>query len=360
VFTDATPGSFSFTLSGSTLTYSGGSLSFGNAVNGTLSAIAAADGGVQLSFAQVNPSIVAGGHSDFNGDHRDDLLLRSDSGQITDWLAQANGAFTTNSANFLAQVDSSWQIVGTGDFNGDGCSDILWRSGNGIVTDWLAKGTGFYGNSGKFLAQVDPSWQIVAMGDFNGDGRSDILWRSGSGLITDWLATADGNFYGNANALTSVTSNWHLAGIGDFNGDGFDDILWYSDTGAVTDWLGQPNGGFVENASNFQAQVGTSWHPVGTGDFNGDGKTDILWMSDSGQVTDWLATANGTFYGNSTNFLAQVGPGTQLIQTGDFDGNRVDDILWRASNGSLTEWLGQQNGALVPNSSFPATHDAFL
>ena len=43
-----------------------------------------------------------------------------------------------------------------------------------------------------------------------------------------------------------MPTSWHIAGTGDFNGDGRDDILWRNDTGAVTNWLGQANGGFVE------------------------------------------------------------------------------------------------------------------
>jgi hypothetical protein len=37
---------------------------------------------------------------------------------------------------------------------------------------------------------------------------------------------------------------------------------------------------------------GPSWHSVGTGDYNGDGKSDILWQNDSGQASIWLM--NGT------------------------------------------------------------------
>jgi hypothetical protein len=362
VFSDASLSNFSFSLSGTTLTYTGGSLTFGSAPGGTFTASAASGGGIQLTLATTSPAIIPGSHTDFNGDGRDDLLLRSDSGSVTDWLGQASGAFTTNSANFLSQVDSGWQIVGAGDFNGDGRSDILWRSGSGLVTDWLASSNGsFYGNSSNFLSQVDSSWHIVGTGDFNGDGRSDILWRSDSGLVTDWLATANGSFYGNAsNFLSQMGATWHVAATGDFNGDGLTDILWYNDAGTVTDWLGQPNGGFTQNGANFQAQVGTSWHVAGVGDFNGDGRADILWLSDSGQVTDWLADSHGGFYGNSASFLTQVAAGSHVVETGDFNGNGVDDVLWRGSDGSLTEWLGQPNGALAVNPNFSPVHDAFF
>ena len=33
--------------------------------------------------------------------------------------------------------------------------------------------------------------------------------------------------------------------------------------------------------------LGASWHVVGSGDFNGDGFSDILWQNDSGEVAIW-------------------------------------------------------------------------
>ena len=68
--------------------------------------------------------------------------------------------------------------------------------------------------------------------------------------------------------------------------------------------MGQPNGSFVDNGLTINP--GGSWHVVGTGDFNGDGRTDILWRNDSGRVTDWLAQSNGSFVGNGLNLYRRV------------------------------------------------------
>ena len=56
-----------------------------------------------------------------------------------------------------------------------------------------------------------------------------------------------------------------------------------------TDWLGQANGGFADNDANAFASVRTDWHVAGTGDFNGDGRDDILWRNDNGddRPTGW-------------------------------------------------------------------------
>jgi hypothetical protein len=80
---------------------------------------------------------------------------------------------------------AAWQIVGTGDFNGDGHADLLWRHTSGAVTIWLMNDTRIIG--GGQVAVVDPAWQIAGSGDYNGDGHADLLWRHTSGAVTIWF-----------------------------------------------------------------------------------------------------------------------------------------------------------------------------
>ena len=85
---------------------------------------------------------------------------------------------------------------------------------------------------------------------------------------------------------------------GDFNGDGKADIVWHnSHTGATVIWL--------MNRTTYSSGVvvggvkapPTSWVPVGTGDFDGDGMTDILWHNNAtGRTVVWFM--------NGTNFDA--------------------------------------------------------
>src|SRR6266511_1166337 len=89
--------------------------------------------------------------------------------------------------------------------------------------------------------------------------------------------------------IGSVGSNWHVAGIGDFNGDGRSDILWRGDDSTLGMW--QMNGTQIQSAANF-GTVGTDWHVVGIGDFNHDNRSDILWRSDNGTIGVW--EMNGT------------------------------------------------------------------
>ena len=76
-----------------------------------------------------------------------------------------------------------------------------------------------------------------------------------------------------------MPTNWNIAGIGDFNGDGKSDLLWRNDAGVTAIW--DMNDGAILDGSSLGA-VPLNWHIAGTGDFNGDHKSDILWRNDAG------------------------------------------------------------------------------
>ena len=304
-------------------------------------------------FAGFNPAGTRDVRNDFNGDGRSDVLWRHDNGQLSNWLGQANGGFVGNDANAMMGVSTNWQVAGTGDFNGDGRDDILWRSNIGQVSNWLATASGGWQNNDvNALIGAPTNWKVAGVGDFNGDNRDDILWRSDAGQVSDWLGTPGGGWQKNdANAFTSAPSSWKVAGVGDFNGDGRDDILWRNDNGQLSDWLGQANGGFVGNDGNALVSVSTSWKVIGVGDFNGDGRDDILWRSNTGTLSNWLGQANGGFVANDGNALTNVPLSWHIAQIGDFNGDGRDDILWRSDTGGFSNWLGQANGGFAGNDA---------
>ena len=347
IITDATLAGFSWSLSGSLLTFTGGSVTLQGVSGGSFQVAAHTGGGVELTFVK------APVNNDFDGDGRADILWRNDTGTLTDWLGTSNGGFNGNYANSAVDVPTDWSIAGTGDFNGDGTSDILWRNASGLTTEWLGGSNGgFTSNWANVATNVPTDWKIAATGDFNGDGRSDILWRNDNGQITDWLGTASGGFTDNyVNAVKNVTTDWHVAGTGDFNGDGRDDILWRNDSGLLVDWLGNGNGGFTSNYANSVAQVSTDWHVEGIGDFNGDGMTDILWRNDSGLVTEWTGGSNGGFSSNWANVAVSQPTSWSVAAVGDYNGDGRDDILWRNDSGQVTDWLANSNGSFTDNSS---------
>jgi Ca2+-binding RTX toxin-like protein len=344
VFTNASLGTFTFSLNATTLTFTGGSLTLQGGVGGTLVASAAAGGGVQLALQAVINDV----RNDFNGDGRSDILWRHTDGTIGDWLANANATFTSNGGS-VTNVPAYWTVAGTGDFNGDGRDDILWRGGGGEVGDWLAGINGdFAYNAAAGVTSIPNSWQVEGVGDFNADGRDDILWRHTDGTVGTWSGTVSGGFVANNAAVFSVTNDWHIVGTGDFNGDGKDDILWRHDSGTIADWLANASGGFSPNNASLVG-IGTDWQIIGTGDFNNDGRDDILWRNSAGTVADWTANADGTF---SPNFASLVTITTDwhVAAIGDYNGDGRDDILWRHDSGTVADWTANANGSFSPNN----------
>jgi hypothetical protein len=358
---DADISTFTFSLDGEKLTFTGaptpeftgGFIMLTGATGAALAASAYREGGVQIVMTGSAPRSDV--HNDFNGDHKSDILWRDSNGLLFNWVAAQNGAFASNAGSFSTMVSSEWRIAGTGDFNGDGKVDLLWRQDvTGHLLDWLGTASGgFNTNAANFDSSAPADVHIVGTGDFNGDGKDDILFRNNAGLLFDWLGTSSGGFTSNtANFATVISTEWRVIGTGDFNGDGKDDILWQQDgTGHLLDWLGNGSGGFNTNAANFDSSLPPNIHFAGTGDFNGDGKDDVLWRDDNGLLFDWLGNASGGFTPNTANFATVVSTEWRVVSVGDFNGDTRDDILWRQDGtGHLLDWLGTGSGGFVTNS----------
>jgi hypothetical protein len=354
---DAPVSSFTFSLVGTTLTFTGaqstgfqgGSMTLLGAAGAVLTASPHPEGGIQIVMTVAPVPDVA---NDFNGDGRSDIMFRHDNGAITNFLGTANGGILNNGDSVYTVVDNAWAMAGTGDFNGDGKDDVLWRNSNGAIFNFLGTANGGVTNNGdnSFLS-LSASWTVSGIGDFNGDGRDDILFRDANGVIFDYLGTASGGFTANtSNLYTDIADAWHVSGVGDFNGDGRDDILFRNDNGAITNFLGTANGGILNNGDNIYTVVDNSWHIAGTGDFNGDGRDDILWRNDNGAVFTFLSTANGGVINNGDNSYAAMSNVWHVEAIGDYNGDGRDDILWRHDNGTVIDWLGTASGGFTDNS----------
>jgi Ca2+-binding RTX toxin-like protein len=349
VVDDASLEGFEFSLNGETLRLGSGETVTLSGFTGRLVASAAAEGGVALTVAAPGAKL----SNDFNGDGRSDVFWReTGGGAFSNWLGRPDGGLVNNdSAAYKVGVPVEWRVAGSGDFNGDGRSDILWRNDDGRITNWLGRADGSIGNNdANALSTVATSWRVVGTGDFNGDGRFDILWRNEDGRLTNWLGRADGGFANNdGTAMSTVATSWRVAGTGDFNGDGRFDILWRNEDGRLTNWLGRADGGFTNNDGTAMSTVPTSWQVVGTGDFNGDGRDDLLWRNADGRLSSWLGRADGGFTNNDAVALSTVATSWHVADTGDYNGDGRSDILWRNDNGGLTTWLGRADGGFINN-----------
>jgi hypothetical protein len=231
---------------------------------------------------------------DFNPDGRSDIVFRhAVSGRNVVWLmdgtTRIGGLFTAPDT----VPDLNWEIVGTNDFNADGRTDLLWRhrlSGRNVV--WLMDGT--VRTSGVFTTPdtlADANWRIVASGDFNADGQPDIVFRHAvSGRSVVWLMQGTvrvAGLYTTPDAL--VGAEWSVTGAGDFDADGRADLLWSNAaTRKLLVWLMHGTARREARFTTPDAAPDAAWSVQGVADFSGDGRPDLLWRhASSGALLVW-------------------------------------------------------------------------
>jgi hypothetical protein len=138
-----------------------------------------------------------------------------------------------------------------------------------------------------------------------------------------------------AAVIDSPPLSWVVQGMGDFNGDGKADIVWREvPSGAIGVWL--------MDGVNLTAEIigyqTLDWTLAGVGDFNGDGKADILLREvSSGAVIIWFMDGVRL---RTTTFVASPSSDWTVAGVGDVDGDGRADILWRQSpSGSVGVWF---------------------
>ncbi|MFD3946235.1 FG-GAP repeat domain-containing protein [Streptomyces sp. NPDC058579] len=156
---------------------------------------------------------------------------------------------------------SGWSVynllVGPGDLSGDGKGDLLARDKSGNL--YLYKGSG----TGDHLAtriKIGAGWgafnQIVGAGDYSGDGRADIVTRDGAGGL--FLYRGTGSATAPFMAKVKIGSGWNtytkLVAPGDLNGDGKAELLGVNAAGEL--WRYSPTGAA---AFGPRVKIGTGW-----------------------------------------------------------------------------------------------------
>jgi hypothetical protein len=308
---------------------------FSVAAGGTLANVdnVSDDATLELDGASgVTTAVVGGIHHLFVTGFFDDgvsaFALDGNVPLLGDVLWRHSDGTAATAAHELGSLPNTWQIDGTGDFDGDGDTDVLWRHDDGQTVTWETQNGAFVASHDIEFASIN--WRIEGTGDFDGDGDADIVWRHRDGAVVTWEMD-DGAYVINHNHPV-VPTNLQIDGTGDFDGDGDDDIVWRHDEGQAVTWEMQ-DGAFVAGHDIEFASI--NWQVAGTGDFDRDGDADILWQHEEGAVTIWEMENNAYV----VNRNQPDGPTTgEIAGTHDFDGDGDADILWRQDDGQVITW----------------------
>lgn len=289
---------------------------------------------------------------DFTGDGKTDLLWHGGNDGV--WVARS-GAPRFYPANWLPTGFGNSDFLAnraryfTGDFTGDGKTDFLWHNGDAGVYVARSTGSGFAQEqwaSGFGDTDMIANAPRYFVGDFNGDGRNDLLWHGGNNGV--WVARSTGNAFVRENWLPGGFGNSDFLAnraryfVGDFNGDGKTDLLWHNGDGGV--FVARSTGsGFAQEQwlpsfGNSDVIANTARYFVA--DFNGDSKADFLWHAGDGGV--YVALSTGSSFVSSTDNWFPGGFGNSDVIAnraryffGDFTGDGKTDILWHGGNAGV-------------------------
>ncbi|WP_461171824.1 FG-GAP-like repeat-containing protein [Arthrobacter sp. Z1-9] len=296
------------------------------------------------------------GVGDFNGDGKNDLLARKIEGSL--WFYAGTGTVSGTSMGYIGGVkvgDFGWQafdsILGVGDFDGDRKPDLLARVANGDLYLYAGTATGKPGASRK----IDFGWQIFdqlfPLKDFDGDGTNDLAGRKPDGTL--WLYSNSGTAV--LKNGRQIGTGWEIydsvIGTGDANGDGMADFVAHDPAGAVYFYAGTAMKDLGYESPKKIGDFG--WEVfdtlVGTPDFNGDGKADLLGRKPDGTLWFYPGTGAGT-YGPAKR-IGEFGWQIYnlLIGVGDFSGDGKADLLARGKDGTL--WIYPGTGIVGPTSN---------
>ena len=297
---------------------------------------------------------------------------------ITDPITSLTGnLFSTNIRSISNLIIGNSNVVVTGDINNDGFTDIITTTpsnqfnvmlgdvqGNLARTYTVSSSTNYDSNN---ITQLE-------LKDVNGDGYLDLIanlpadiYNSGGGgvgvarfagvdPVLVFINQGNGQFADATILPFQATSDGFVTG--DFNGDGKLDILARMDIPSSQDtntypvilYSGDGTGQFTEQPIYFPG-IDTNSLFVGGGtninavDIDGDGRKEVIFNLYN-SITTFKYNSISSAWVNTNNYLSDLYASHSKITTGDLNGDGFGDIVTVGSN-QLNILLGRADGTFT-------------
>jgi len=339
--------------------------------------------GVQMVYLATSPTAYAAGVSvdtsdgvhdacsttvgDLNGDGFPEIVnANCGDNTITIFVNNGDGTFGTgtyyNVATNVAAQNASFvfpEAVAIGDVNGDGLPDIVsTNSYSGDVTVLLGGGDGTVQSPSVGFALGGYPNQPALVADFNGDGLADIIVPDDLYSLAYMKGYGDGTFRAGVDYYSPISDGGEATGYdiatGDFNGDGFTDVVVGNccDTSVgITVFLSRGDGS-LQPGVNYGSGGGLAF--VAVADFDGDGKLDIA-ASDfyNGVVQIFSGDGQGNFTVGATYATDATNTNPEAIVVADFNGDGKPDVAVANFNGSnIGVLLNDGEGGFGPPANY--------
>lgn len=247
---------------------------------------------------------------------------------------------------------ADWQLLVSGDYDGDGSVDLLWRHRvTGSVGICLTDAVAISLCGTPFV--MPASRTLLGSADYDGDGRSDVAFRDpATGAVEACFMNGLSPAF--CLPIASFPPSWRVTPTGDFDRDGRAELV-----------AQDPMGSRLQVCAVAGPAIGTCQLPVAllgaeilaTGDYDGDGRADILWRSGTTLLLEfWTSTGWASF-----RSLGKVAAGSEITGSSDVDGDGTSDLLLRdPATGVVEIWFVGATGLLERRSLGPLGLDFVL